>query len=444
VQNRSAVALLIAVLSFWPFPAEAQKNKELAGKCLTCHKQVSPGLYQQWYESSHAVHQVTCIDCHGADKRDIDAFSHNGAQIAVLVTPKDCGVCHAKERDQVGGSHHARAGQILESEDAYLAHVTAGHPVAITGCEACHGANVRIDKNSPNKLSPLSWPNSGIGRINPDGSLGACNACHPRHLFSRAQARQPQSCSKCHLGPDHPQKEVYEESKHGNSYATAIETMNLHSDRWVVGQDYYAAPTCATCHMSATAEQPVTHDVGTRLSYSLRPAISKRQDNWQQKRQAMKQVCSACHRSGFIDGHYAQFDATVALYDEKFAKPATELMTLIRKRQLLEKPASFANDIEWTYWEIWHHEGRRARHGVSMMGPDYTWWHGLYEVAQHFYFKFLPQAMELQDPEVDAWIDRLLAEPEHRWMEEQTEVLRKQIRDGKVQAIYRDLFPQKP
>ena len=27
----------------------------------------------------------------------------------------------------------------------------------------------------------------------------------------RAQARQPETCGKCHLGPDHPQKEIYEE-----------------------------------------------------------------------------------------------------------------------------------------------------------------------------------------------------------------------------------------
>jgi len=25
---------------------------------------------------------------------------------------------------------------------------------------------------------------------------------------------------------------------------------------------------------------------------------------------------------------------------------------------------------------MWHHEGRRARMGTAMMGPDYAWWHG--------------------------------------------------------------------
>lgn len=70
-------------------------------------------------------------------------------------------------------------------------------------------------------LDPATWPNTGIGRINPDGSLGACSACHQRHEFEMVQARRPEACGKCHLGPDHPQKEIYEESKHGiNFFAT--------------------------------------------------------------------------------------------------------------------------------------------------------------------------------------------------------------------------------
>ena len=248
--------------------------------------------------------------------------------------------------------------------------------MAIIGCESCHGAKVVIDPKSPNKLARRSWPNSGIGRINPDGSLGACSACHTRHSFSKAQARQPEACSKCHLGPDHPQKEVYEESKHGNTYFTNKETMNLQADTWVAGVDYSAAPTCASCHMSATRKQAVTHDVGQRIAWTLRPPISKHLDNWQAKRANMQDVCSACHTATFSDGHFYQFDASVRLYNEKFAIPATNLMKLVRERKLLENPASFSNQIEWTYWELWHHEGRRARHGAAMMGP------GLHLVAR--------------------------------------------------------------
>jgi len=423
---------------------QAAVDVQVAGKCMTCHKEKTPGLYRQWYNSEHAIHKVTCIECHGADAGDPDAFMHEGALVATLVTPKDCGTCHTREANEVGASYHATAGEILDSQDAYLAHVTAGEPVAISGCESCHGGKVKIDPGSPNMLSSKSWPNSGIGRLNPDGSKGSCNACHTRHAFSKAQARQPEACSKCHLGPDHPQKEVYEESKHGNAYYTHINEMNIDADRWVVGEDYFEAPTCATCHMSATGAKPVSHDVGQRISWTLRPPVSKHKDNWQAKRNNMKSVCMACHGSTFADGHYYQFDANVELYNDKFAKPATEIMNIVRKNNLLESPANFGNKIEWTYWELWHHEGRRWRHGAAMMGPDYTWWHGAYEVAQHFYFKLIPEARKFNNPELDAYIDNLITtDPMHKWLSTNTEELKKGIRSGKLQEIYEQLFNEK-
>lgn len=441
----SSMAAAIMVLAFLAAPAQlyAAKPAEAAGKCMTCHKEKSPGLYNQWYMSRHASHNVTCIDCHAAEKSDEDAYTHYEATITTLVTPRDCGQCHDREANEVEHSYHAKAGEILESADAYLAHVAAGEPVAMAGCESCHGTKVKIDPDSPNKLNKKSWPNSGIGRLNPDGSKGSCNACHTRHSFSKAQARQPESCGKCHLGPDHPQKEVFEESKHGNAYFTNRDKMNLESDSWITGIDYFDAPTCATCHMSATRTMKVTHDVGERISWTLRPPVSIRKDNWHEKRKNMHKVCINCHGSTFVDGHYYQYDAVVRLYNEKFAKPAGELMKMVREKKLLENPASFGNEIEWIYWEIWHHEGRRARHGAAMMGPDYTWWHGIYEVAHHFYFKMLPEARSLNDPDVNSWIDTLLREDEmHAWLNKETAVLKGDIKSGTMQRIYQKLFEE--
>ncbi len=421
--------------------AASQKNNDVEGKCMTCHKEKSPGLYAQWFESAHGLHNVTCLDCHSADRGDVDGFQHEGALIATLVTPNDCGVCHEKEAHQTNESYHATAGMILDSKDAYLAHVAGGQPAAVAGCESCHGAKVLIDPDSPNMLDRLSWPNSGVGRLNPDGSKGACNACHSRHSFSVAQARQPETCGKCHLGPDHPQKEIFEESKHGIAYYSHVDDMNFEASPWIVGQDYYEAPTCATCHMSATAKQEVTHDVGTRISWTLRPPVSRRMENWEQNKDNMKDVCNACHFDNFVEGHYAQLDGIVNLYNNKFAIPAGALMKIIKEKKLLENPAAFSNEIEWVYWELWHHEGRRARHGAAMMGPDYTWWHGIYDVAHTFYFKLLPEARELHDADVDKFIDDLLADdPMHQWMNTPTGELKEAIRSGELQRVYRDLF----
>ena len=56
---------------------------------------------------------------------------------------------------------------------------------------------------------------------------------------------------------------------------------------------------------------------------------------------------------------------------------------------------------------------------------------------QHFYFKLLPEARHLGDPEVDAFVDKILSsDPMHKWVREQTDDLKKQIRSGEMQKIY--------
>ena len=54
-----------------------------ASKCATCHQKENPGMYSQWKNSKHGQNDVGCIDCHQADKKDVDAFKHNGAMIAM-------------------------------------------------------------------------------------------------------------------------------------------------------------------------------------------------------------------------------------------------------------------------------------------------------------------------------------------------------------------------
>src|SRR5215831_15326794 len=51
-----------------------------------------------------------------------------------------------------------------------------------------------------------------IGKPQDDGSIGNCTACHARHTSSVAIARLPRTCGQCHMGPDHSQIEIYEES----------------------------------------------------------------------------------------------------------------------------------------------------------------------------------------------------------------------------------------
>jgi hypothetical protein len=373
--------------------------------CLQCHESNTPGIVGQWKTSHHYREAVGCYECHQADSGDSDAFNHNGQNISIIVSPLDCAGCHPDEQEQFDGSHHAEAGEILDSLDNVLAEIVEGDmtfngesPVVVSGCAACHGSRVLILDNGT--MDPATFPNTGIGRLNPDGSKGACSACHNRHEFSKAQARRPGNCGRCHLGPDHPQAEIYAESQHGILFDANEDELNLDDEDWVVGVDYTAAPTCATCHMSATPTQQVNHDIATRNSWNLRAAISSYTDDWETKRDNMKDVCQQCHSYNHVDNFYIQLDAGVHLYNNKFGLPGKEIHDAIRSAGIISNTVNFDDKLEWYYWELWHHEGRRARSGLAMMGPDYVQWHGFYDIAENFYFELVPEAIELCEAEI--------------------------------------------
>jgi hypothetical protein len=415
-------------------------SKESA-TCASCHREESPGIYDQWGHSKHFGANVGCYECHKAERGDKDAIMHKDFIISVIVSPKDCSTCHEREVEEFDRSHHATAGNILGSLDNVLAEVVEGgpflsgsSPVTAMGCAGCHGSIVRV--NSDGSLDKSSWPNTGVGRINPDGSKGACSACHLRHNFSAEQARHPDNCGRCHLGPDHPQKEIYEESAHGVAFRSHIDEMNMDSSKWIVGEDYTAAPTCATCHMSRTKDLPVNHDIGSRISWNLRAPVSFKIDEkdieagkkvkpWLQRRKDMKSVCRSCHGSNIVDAHFEQLDSFVELFNKKFAIPAKNLVTVMLENGLLDE-TKFNEEVEWTYFYLWHHEGRRARHGAAMFAPDYVHWEGMYEMAHRFYMKMVPEikeaikhARENKNAKgadiVQAALDKTLNSELHRW-----------------------------
>jgi hydroxylamine dehydrogenase len=485
----AAAGLLLVTLPPWVFA-----DSDGSEACIACHTSSSRALVIEWQSSRHAEKGVGCLSCHGAPANAATAGEHMGFSVSAIVTPQSCAKCHAREYDEFSRSHHARAGEILASLDNVLAERAAGMPGniadAASGCWQCHGSIVRVQKDSKGntvrddttglpRMLASSWPNSGIGRINPDGTAGTCNACHSRHAFEAKVARAPENCGKCHLGPDHPQAEIYAESKHGIAFAENRSRMAMDkAGEWVLGKDYSAAPTCATCHIGGymTADGMVAannHDVGRRISWTLRPTVSVKINRvlfddgfkedypasralpapggtmetsqavlekgalvakkvvrkvaavtaWQARRVEMQGVCSSCHGESHIEGFYAQYDDLVNLYNDKFATPAQELMNDLLADKVLSANAPFEQPVQWTFYELWHHQGRRARMGASMMGPDYTHWHGLYEVAKSFYIDFLPEAVEAavtKGPDMRAKYQKrvadILARPENTWL----------------------------
>ncbi|MCM8854670.1 MAG: hypothetical protein LC541_16930 [Candidatus Thiodiazotropha sp.] len=427
----------------------------LGKECISCHEKASPGLAQQWHKSAHAEAGVNCLDCHKTSVEDDDAITHEGQVIATIVSPLDCSRCHTVEYEQQKGSVHSEAATIIENRLPALAGHVGGDAIIAAGCDQCHGSKIKL--RGDGTIDPSTWPNSGIGRINPDGSKGSCSSCHGKHRFSKAQAREPSACVRCHSGPDSPDKAIYEASKHGMQFQSHRDEMALSSDSWVAGKDYVAAPTCVTCHMGAAGKLKATHDVGMRNAWSLNTPISQKQQlvvfedgdklelpeshtspkrgseltksdgsmgkvkavaSPKRRRQAMNLVCLECHSKSFAGSFMKQFDGVVKLFNEKFGKPAKSIMQALYSEGVLT-PVPFDEPIEFTYWELWHDEGARARHGAAMASANHTWWEGMYLVGRNFYARFLPQVEMVAGKEMAKALieEHVKSLDHHQWMD---------------------------
>jgi hypothetical protein len=364
-----------------------------AKECIDCHSRQNSGLVADWSNSRHAHAFVTCIDCHrtGAGDEDFSSkhLDYSKTKVSPIVSPKDCSRCHPVESEQYSKSKHANTLEIIWKIDPWLNGGMNNEVERTTGCYHCHGTVVKM---TDGKFDEGTWPNVGVGRINPDGSKGSCSSCHTRHLFSVAEARKPESCGQCHLGPDHPQMEIYEESKHGAIYHTEGDKWNWDkaAGMWTAGVDY-RTPTCSVCHMSAVKDVPATHDVTERLAWetqaplTIRPSEFKprpAETDYKQEREKMRKVCLACHSPAWTDSHFESFDAAINNYNENYYKPMKAVVDSLYEKNLLSREKALDEELEIEMYELWHHEGRRARFGAAMMAPDYAWWHGFYELKK--------------------------------------------------------------
>ena len=364
-----------------------------AKECIDCHAKESPGLVADWAKSRHAHANITCIDCHQANPADSDVskghLEYDTTAISVIVSPKDCSRCHPVEAEEYSRSKHANTLEIIWKIDPWLNDGLNNDIERSTGCYYCHGSVVKVEDGEFNKNT---WPNVGVGRINPDGSKGSCSSCHTRHKFSIAEARKPEACGQCHLGPDHPQIEIYNESKHGAIYNAEGHEWNWNAapGTWTPGDDY-RTPTCSVCHMSEINGVAATHDVTERLAWETQAPLTIRpQDfkpwpaktDWKTEREKMEKVCMACHSRVWTKAHFSRLDASIENYNEVYYKPMKKIIDELYEQKLLDSEKKLDEELEIEMYELWHHEGRRARFGVAMMAPDYAWWHGFYEMKK--------------------------------------------------------------
>ena len=92
----------------------------------------------------------------------------------------------------------------------------------------------------------------------------------------------------------------------------------------------------------------------------------------------MQGVCLTCHNTSFIADFYAAADKATQAVNAWVEESDAMVAPLSEAGLLTSEP--FDEPIDFVYFELWHHWGRTAKFGVWMQGPDYTQWHGAYEI----------------------------------------------------------------
>ena len=370
-------------------------------KCITCHEEKGIAVKQidAWKESKHAVMGIGCYECHEAKEGDFDAQRCPESDILIgrHPTPKDCARCHKQEVKEFEESKHAHQFWLIKNADRAVFEF----PIATKhGCEECHQ----------------------IGNIWPDGSVGECDVCHPKHSFSIEVARQPETCGECHMGPDHPHIEIYLESKHGNIFKAKGKNWDLGYDSRNHAQIPFESPVCTTCHMDGNKTQDFTHNVSARLAWESQLTWSMRTvwnedilGSWEVKRERMTSTCKNCHAPDFVDTYMLIADLANLQYNEirrefvRWTKKLTNNGTIKRLKvgdKYYSSPVLNGWDEvpEHEMYYAWHHEGRRFRHGAEMMGADFTQWHGIWEIQEDM-VELITWAAEHGDAEAKKWVN---------------------------------------
>jgi len=448
----------------------ALKLSEESEACLDCHSSVTPGIVEDWQTSLHskinlqqAISKpelekrvssnkiqekfgdkvIGCYECHSlnADSHK-DNFDHFGYRINVIVSPNDCSTCHPIEATQYSESKKANAIGNLEENPVYhtlvetitstkefkngkIVQTKEFENARSESCYACHGTKIEVKgmRSVETDLGEIeipnlsNWPNHGVGRINPDGSKGACTSCHPRHSFSIEIARKPYTCGQCHLEPDVPAYNVYKESKHGNIFESKKEKWNWTNVPWTVGKDF-SAPTCTSCHNSLLVNSSGdiiaerSHDFGSRLWTRLfgliyahpqpkngNTSIIRNKDGLllpttftgenaseflisKEEQSArivkMSKVCQSCHSTTYATNHFKKLDKTIE-ETNKMTLTATQLLLEAWNAGLANKNNPFDETIEIKWIKQWLLYSNSIRYASAMSGPDYAafkngWW----------------------------------------------------------------------
>jgi hydroxylamine dehydrogenase len=379
------IAFLVLVIGHAGVKVNLEQVDVLANSsdaCVTCHRETSPGIVDEFGHSSMAAAQVTCRSCHEVNANYPGAVEHEGTFILSTPTTAMCQNCHEAEVAQFYQSRHSLPAYVAVAGSQGLSTTLLAMYQAIPeGSFAPDKARNAIAVLEGSAITPIACEDChSIGRPAADESVGRCQKCHIRHAFNLVQARKPETCNNCHIGPDHPQWEIYQESAHGILYAIMGAEWNWDAEPGNLTVIDFPSPTCALCHMSGFGSNGTTHDVGDRLSWYLFASISAQRPAWQDNRSRMQSVCFECHNQSFIQDYYAKADAATQ-QTNTWVQESNDLIAPLQQQGLVDT-SNFDEPLDFTFFNLWHYWGRTIKFGAWMQGPDYSQWHGAYPLQE--------------------------------------------------------------
>jgi hypothetical protein len=398
----AAVGTLGLVLGLPP-GAQAQLKATAAGDlCIDCHQDVTPALVRDFEQGKMFQAGISCQNCHGSEH----TTPEDVAEVR-LPTPQTCASCHPARVEQFSRGKHALAWVAMKAMPA-----THYQPMelisGVKGCGGCHKIGLKTEE----EIRELKAQGFEHG-------VASCDACHTRHSFSVAEAREPEACATCHMGFDHPQWEMWTTSKHGVRYLLKREG---------VLSPEAAAPGCQTCHMvdgnhevrtawgflavrlplpedpqwaedrvtilkALGVLNPETGEPTARLD-AVQAADMARltQEAWEAEREKMVQTCTQCHSESFARAELEKGDEIIRQADRVMAE-AIRTVAGLYEDGLLEKPAAYefaypdllffheaGSSIELKLHKMFLEYRMRTFQGAFHANPDYAFWYGWAEL----------------------------------------------------------------
>ncbi len=394
--------------------------------CAECHRKLHPAIVAQFEASAmgkagvqnprvhFAAAQITCAACHGTNHDEIMATKGR-------VPETTCGACHQQiYKEAVLDTGHSYGpgpgglGTNWERNIGVPHYKQMPRKVMEMGCDPCHAQAGATDAKYWSEEQKKYVDTSSLTYRN------GCIACHTRHAFNLQEARKPEACYTCHMGPDHPNYEAYMSSKHGSIYVARGQTWD-----WTkpMAEARWDTPTCAYCHMLYVGDdgtRTTSHNMTRKIIWGMgvQAATGELKDitvtpENQAKRNEMVKLCLTCHSEdkarGYLesaDAHKLAGDALVVeargilagLYRDKLIEPSHGQVSAgllpgprftaieMPEGAAQHSPTSLYYDvspIEREYFDLFFFSALKSYKGAFHMSPDYAWWYGYADVLGH-------------------------------------------------------------